>query len=258
MKIQKIFENFELYSKIEYNRIGLLLNQIKEYERGDIKIDPVKDYEKLSKDIWKNTFMIDYKTPRNYFLPKQFKSFKDFFLRTIKPNIMLDLIKKSDTYKICSPCEGSIKLKHKNVVNGDIRLKRSVWDLKDLLKVLKQKDLIQFSLYRTDYHIVHSPVDGKIINISQYKEFELSNQSESMCIIDIQTKDIGIITIVAIGEMSIQSFILDESIKINAQLKKLDKIGHFWFGSQIIIASDHKLDINVKHDDRVFPGDLIL
>ena len=69
----------------------------------------------------------------------------------------------------------------------------------DLLDLLSSDRLIQISLKKTDYHHVHSPVNGQVKEVSGLEKDEFFPGSEAMVIITIGT-DFGDVKVVCIGE----------------------------------------------------------
>ena len=135
-------------------------------------------------------------------------------------------------------------------------LKKSVIEVDKLLDLVQGDDLIQISLKKTDYHHVHSPVDGEVVSIVSYEEGELFEDSEALWIVKIKT-DFGEVKVMCIGEWTVQTFISE--IEVGQEISKLDKLGHFYFGSQVIVFLPKSLEIvkDRSEEPRLFLGDAL-
>ena len=196
---------------------------------------------------------LGYDVDRQAFVPVKYKTFDDWFLRKLSPDTMSSCVKKSILAEVCSPVQGTVR---KKVPAGEMTLKRSVIEIDDLLGIMSGNDLVQISLQKTDYHRVHSPVDGKIVEIIEVKKDELFPGSEAMVIISIQAQ-FGIVKVMCIGEWSVQTFMT--TLGVGEEVFKMDELGYFYFGSQVVIILPEGVDIiaNREGKERVFPGDPI-
>ena len=75
-----------------------------------------------------------------------------------------------------------------------------------------------------------------------------------MTIISIQS-EYGLVKVLCIGEWTVQTFV--PQVQVGMPVLKLDKLGYFYFGSQVIISlpSTLKPIVNLEGKERVFPGD---
>lgn len=210
----------------------------------------VVDIPQLVKDLIRS---YHYKTPMNWFVPEVYNTFEDWFLRRLKPSVLQTCIKNSEHSIICSPVEG--KIRKQALDYGDVIVKKSVIAAAELKQILEADEVLQISLIKPDYHRVHSPVDGIVEKIKRYDYGELFKNSEAMTIFTINT-DIGKVTMAAVGEVMIQSFVTD--LQEGDEVFKVREIGYFNFGSQIILGFPKGLK-NVSYaNQKVFVGDTII
>lgn len=193
----------------------------------------------------------EYENPRNDFTPVKYEQFDDWFLRRLTPETLQRCMQNAEGCPIVAPCQGTVRQK---VPDGLVTLKKSVIHLDALLGILNLPSILQISLRKTDYHRVHSPCDGIIKSVERYQQHELFTESEACTIIDIQSGN-GTVTLMMIGEWTVQTFIT--SMKRGDRVQKLQELGHFYFGSQVIIGTTTTMRSAVLADDRtrVFPGD---
>jgi len=194
---------------------------------------------------------LGYDIHRDAFHPTEYVTFEDWFLRGMTDQTLVQCIKKSLLSDVCAPVQGTVR---KHVPSGELTLKKSVVIVEELLGLLGGSRLIQISLQKTDYHRVHSPVDGTISEIVNLEKDELFPGSETMVIITIQTP-FGNVKMMCIGEWSVQTFVLDA--QVGDDVYKMYELGHFYFGSQVIVVLPDNVDIVVNEEgkERVFPGD---
>lgn len=209
---------------------------------------PNIDYNKLSDLMNKDE---GYDMDKSAFVPVEYADFEDWFLRNMTPSTMKSCLIKSQLADMCSPVQGTVR---KKVPAGAMTLKKSVIDVNKLLGLLNCDQLIQVSLQKTDYHYVHCPVDGVIKEVTQLEKDVLFPGSESMTIISIQSEH-GIVKVLSIGEWTVQTFVTQ--VSPGDYVLKLDKLGYFYFGSQVIVAfpKGYHSILNQEGKERVFPGD---
>jgi len=209
---------------------------------------PEVDFNEIAKNLNKEK---SYETPMNAFEPAIYTTFDDWFLRKLTPETLEACKKKGVLNTVVSPCQGTVR---QEVPSGNITLKRSILHLDELLGILGSESLVQISLRKTDYHRVHAPCNGVVTEIQRYEQHELFKESEACTIIKIDCDD-GPITLMLIGEWTVQTFVTD--LREGDRIEKLEEIGYFYFGSQIILGFDGPLKLVVKPNDRtrVFPGD---
>lgn len=195
--------------------------------------EPDIDYDSLASEI---NLKYEYEIPRNAFYPTSYTSFDDWFLRDLTPATLRKCKNNAMFSDVCSPVQGKVRRK----LSGEMTLKKSIIEVDTLLNLLDGDDLIQISLQKTDYHHVHSPVDGEVIKITSYEENELFPDSEALWIAEILT-DFGVVKVVCIGEWTVQTFISE--VEVGQEVKKLDKLGHFYFGSQVLVCLPRQLNV---------------
>ncbi len=217
-------------------------NRLHGAQLPDINYDALADA--MNKDL-------GYDVDREAFSPTSYATFEDWFLRELSGYTRAQCEKKSVLADVCSPVQGTVR---KNVPVGEMTLKKSVVDVDQLLGLLQGEELVQISLQKTDYHHVHSPVDGQVLEVLMLEKDGLFPGSESMAIIEIQS-EVGVVKVMAIGEWTVQTFVPD--VVAGQMVSKLDKLGYFYFGSQVIVVLPAHLEIivNLEGKERVFPGD---
>jgi phosphatidylserine decarboxylase len=197
----------------------------------------------------------NYENPRTDFIPINYKTFDDWFLRKLSPNKLKECLETARPCKICCPVQGKIREK---ISFGNITLKKSFIDIQRLLSITNGHQMIQISLLKGDYHHVHSPVDGVIHKVICYERGEFFNEngqiSDALTSIQILS-EYGIITLLCLGEQTVQSFIT--IIKVGQYISKVDELGYFYFGSQVILVLPKPLQLCVINVKRVFVGDCL-
>tara|TARA_B100000674_G_C37891714_1_gene939319 strand:+ start:867 stop:1631 length:765 start_codon:yes stop_codon:yes gene_type:complete len=192
-----------------------------------------------------------YDVDRAAFTPTKYSDFDEWFLRKLTPETLEMCLIKASLSDICSPVQGTVR---KKVPAGEMTLKKSVIAAETLLDIMQGDDLLQISLQKTDYHRVHSPVDGKFTRAVSVEKDELFPGSEAMVIIEIEST-VGPVKVMCIGEWTVQSFIT--TAEVGTDLMKMDELGHFYFGSQVIVVIPTGVAViaNREGKQRVFPGD---
>jgi len=221
---------------------GFRANRLEGAEEPDLSIDALAQ---LTNEVY------GYDKPREAFTPTTYEVFEDWFLRELTPQTLRGCLSRASMAEVCSPVQGKVR---KKVPSGEMTLKRAVIEVGEFLGLLDSHDLVQFSLHKYDYHHVHSPVDGVVKDISSLEQGELFPDSDSMAIITIST-DFGDVKVLCLGEWTVQTFITQ--VEIGQPLRKLDKLGHFYFGSQVILALPRGLTLLIDRTKtpRVFVGD---
>ncbi|CAE7215319.1 unnamed protein product [Symbiodinium necroappetens] len=215
-----------------------------------------------------------YKPGKDAFCPAHYLTYEDWFLRELSPATLERCLSQAALAEVCSPVQGKA---WEQVPSGEMSLKISVIAVSELLQVLDGKHLVQLRLrwpagslcawpregphYRwcissafKDYHRVHSPVDGKIVAIDCYQKDELFPGAESLTIFSFSTS-FGLVRLLCIGEWSVQSFVALG--KVGDQVAKMDELGHFDLGSQVILSLPDGLDVCLEGSPKLFPGDPI-
>jgi phosphatidylserine decarboxylase len=93
-----------------------------------------------------------------------------------------------------------------------------------------------------------------VLDVISYRAGELFEGSEALWLVKIQTS-FGVVKVMCIGEWTVQTFISE--IEVGQEISKLDKLGYFYFGSQVIVFLPKGLEITVSRDrePRLFLGD---
>ena len=250
----------------------LILNEVRQSIRGFLDLEHAKDnqWEKLFQKIRDSriygaqmpainydelanamNLYNKYDVARSAFLPTTYQTFEDWFLRNLSDQTKEICKQTSLLSDVCSPVQGTIR---KSVPTGEITLKKSVVEVDHLLDILQGEKLVQISLQKTDYHHVHSPVNGKVVEVLMLEKDELFPGSESMTIIEVDSI-FGALKVMCIGEWTVQTFIPE--VIPGQVVSKLDKLGYFYFGSQVILVLPKRLEfaVNLSGKERVFPGD---
>mmetsp|Transcript_22577 Transcript_22577/g.52586 ORF Transcript_22577/g.52586 Transcript_22577/m.52586 type:complete len:348 (-) Transcript_22577:40-1083(-) len=211
---------------------------------------PQLDYDRMADKMFQ---AYGYDKPRSAFEPTKYHCFEDWFLRTLSPATRSECVKKAASAAVSAPVQG---LASAEALDGLVTLKVSAIVVADLLKLLGSEEVgakaQQFALRKTDYHHVHSPVDGDIESINVYSKDELFPGSEAMTVIGL-ISGFGHVKVMCIGEWSVQSFVL--KVSVGDRVVKLDELGHFDFGSRVILIVPKTIDFLVRCGQRVFPGD---
>jgi len=193
---------------------------------------------------------MEYESPREAFTPTKYTTFDSWFLRHLSNRTDAECRFRASKADICAPVQGRVR---EHSPGGFMTLKVSVIAADALLNLMGGGgQLVQFALTKVDYHRVHSPADGTVKRIDLYEKDKLFSGSEAMTIITMETA-VGDVKVMCIGEWSVQSFITD--VKVGDELKKMDELGHFDFGSQVILVLPQGLDLVVDRTTKAFPGD---
>lgn len=209
---------------------------------------PNVDFDKLASTV---NPRYGYSTPREAFRPVRYTTFNDWFLRSLAPDTLQRCQENASRADVCAPVQAVCT---EQPLTGRMTLKVSVIAVRDLLRLVRGDALVQFALRKTDYHRVHSPVDGRVERIDAYAKDRLFPGSEALTIFRIEAERIGTVQLLAIGEWSVQSFA--PTVSVGARVRKVDELGHFQFGSQVILVLPAAaLPLSVRGGQRVFPGD---
>ena len=194
-----------------------------------------------------------YDVERTAFTPTRYATFDEWFLRKLTPKTLETCLIKASLADLCSPVQGTVRMM---APSGEITLKKSVIGADILLDLMDGNDLLQISLFKTDYHRIHSPVDGVLSGVVSIDKDGLFPGSDAMVVLEIESPT-GIVKMMCIGEWSVQTFIT--TAKIGSSVLKMDELGYFYFGSQVIIVLPQNMTViaNREAEERVFPGDPI-
>ena len=224
---------------------------------------PVRDKpigKLLDKIIKRFSNSAKYDTPMDWFNPTSYKTFMEYFKRSISKPKLEELQSNIASFDMVMPCEANIE------AIGDftdstpiLRLKKTTNDvLKDLAAVginPLTNEFISFKLLKCFYHRIHSPVDGTIEDIKFIgKENPLFNNN-SLWIVSIASEH-GMVYMLLVGELSIQDFTF--VLKKGDKIKKLEELGNFNWGSQVVIIFEKDLfngDILINQKEKYFVGE---
>ena len=74
---------------------------------------------------------------------------------------------------------------------------------------------------------------------------------ESLTIFSFSTS-FGLVRLLCIGEWSVQSFVALG--KVGDQVSRMDELGHFDLGSQVILSLPDGVDVCLEGSPKLFPG----
>lgn len=197
-----------------------------------------------------------------------FKSFNQFFLRTVKPNLRSLCGEAADPNVIVAPCDGGIFYLTRGDLTGNAyQLPGKSQDTFELREAIPGYGasfvggpLLDILLWFTDYHHFHAPVTGTIIHQGQYAgsynyDFDnfdpsdpyapslpagsdrvgwyerLGRHQRYVWIID--TEALGLVAMVAIGFWGVGSIIA--ATKEGHVVRKGQYMGHFGYGGSSIV-----------------------
>ncbi|NBV29687.1 phosphatidylserine decarboxylase [bacterium] len=176
-----------------------------------------------------------------------YKSFNAFFTRKLNPDSFF--VDKTPN-ALVSPAQGIISrlyqlgesfyCESKNLsLRGDLLVSTQFLNGSDLVRVLY--------LSPADYHRVHAPCDGVVINIQRHEGRLLSVaprllkihptllQENDRVTITLKT-DFGFVNVVLVGAMIVGSIQLKEE-KLPYKVERGDELGYFKLGSTVIILT---------------------
>ncbi|CAE7485698.1 psd [Symbiodinium pilosum] len=192
-----------------------------------------------------------YKPGKDAFCPSSYLTYEDWFLRALSPATHELCMAQAALADVCAPVQGKA---WEQVPSGEMSLKISIIAVSELLRLLDGHRLLQLRLRWPDYHRVHSPVDGKITDVCCCQKDELFPGAESLTIFSFSTA-FGLVRLLCIGEWSVQSFVA--MAKVGDEVAKMDELGHFDLGSQVILSLPKGADVLFEGSPRLFPGDPI-
>lgn len=184
------------------------------------------------------------------YVDEEYKSFNDFFVRTIKPE------KRKLEHGFISPCDSKVsvyKISNDLVLN----IKNSKYTINELIgesdDKFKNGTCIVFRLCVDDYHHYIYPFNGKVISnkyingklhtvqpIALKKCKVFSENSREVTIVN--SKEYGNVAIIEVGALMVGK-IVNENI---LNFSKGDEKGHFEFGGSTIIYLFEKDNVNLN------------
>lgn len=200
-----------------------------------------------------------YQTPREIFTPQNYTTFYDWFLRKLAPSTLVAARYSSRHSQICSPVEAL--LRYNGVVgDGQIQLKEGsaniIGALGEIEPLIGSFNFMKFALRKCFYHRVHSPVDGRVLDILKFDRDEDPFGRNATTVVHLET-EFGDVFLCAIGERTVQSFHC--LLEVGSSVRKLDEVGWFWWGSMVVLMYPADLHWPGKVFGReYFVGDPIL
>ncbi|NOX29696.1 MAG: phosphatidylserine decarboxylase [Actinobacteria bacterium] len=206
-----------------------------------------------------------------------FKSFNQFFLRDIKPDLRPLCPLAADENVVVAPCDGGIfYLTHGDLAGSSYQLpgkSRDVFELAEAVPGYGESfvggPLLDVLLWFTDYHHFHAPVSGKVIHQGQYEgsfNYDFDNLDPNnpyapslpagsdrvgwyqrlgkhkRYVWVIRTESLGIVAMIAIGFWGVGSIV--NAIADGDTVTKGQYMGHFGYGgSSIVLAFEPALDL---------------
>jgi phosphatidylserine decarboxylase len=202
-----------------------------------------------------------YKTPKNYFEDVKYETYMDYFRRKLSINKSLEISKNNNL--LAFPCECDVEsFGSSRNTKGIVRLKESKRDaIEDFrnhgIQDVHHLNYIDMKLMKCFYHRIHSPINGVISKIDFYGKDDPFFGDNTLWIVKIDS-NFGAVYLVLVGELSIQDFEFNYSV--GDSIKQYDEIGHFEWGSQVILFYDPKKfqEPNIQKGNRYFIGDKLI
>ena len=200
---------------------------------GDKRDNIGLDFDKLAD--WVGT-KDGYKTPKSWFTPIKYRTFYDWFLRSLTPSVRVMCRREAESSRICSPAECRIRYQG-HIGDGQIQLKQGPANILDSLRELNPEignyRFLKCELLKCFYHRVHSPVDGILSRIRTYTSEDKPFGDNSLTLFEFLVgKDS--VYLCMIGEQLIQG--VKVSAKEGQRVKKVDPIGNFQWGSMLLLV----------------------
>jgi phosphatidylserine decarboxylase len=182
---------------------------------------------------------------------QEYGSLNEFFTRRLKPGLRPI---HPDSDSLASPVDGVITGMGR-VSNGQIvNVKGQDYTIEELLnvspRIVNYKNGFYFVLYLspTDYHRIHSPVSGKIVEkehvpgkVYPVNEFGMRNMkrvlSRNERLITYIQHDNGEVAVVKVGAMNVSG--IQYVTPLPVQLGKGDELAYFEFGSTVVLLLEN-------------------
>lgn len=199
--------------------------------------------------------------PSSYYDRKVFNNFIEYFTRKLSLNKFEELKNKTKNCDFVTPCHGYIEAI--DDVENSKRIVRLKKPYKDVIKDLEEMNIdikgykyIDIKLLLTHYHRIHSPVKGKIFDLIPIKKGENFFGENSLWIVDFLTKN-GHVYMLIVGESLIQDF--NFLVKKGNDIEIFQEIGHFNWGSQIVLFYDAKKfnQVILQENKTYFVGEIL-
>jgi len=195
-----------------------------------------------------------------WFIGEPYETFMDFFSRKLskkKKEEIIDNINSPIIIPNCCYVEAFGKFKDKDPI---LRLKKDFTevekDLKDFDINIPHYSFIDMKLLVSYYHRIHSPVNGKLVNMYPVEGNEDFFGKNSLWILEFETKKSPVYFLL-VGESTIQDF--DFLVEKKDVINIFDELGFFNWGSQTVILYNDKDfgDILLQPKKQYFAGDNI-
>lgn len=220
----------------------------------------------------------DYEVPEG-----GFKSFNQFFLRKVKPNLR-PLCEHAGADTVVSPCDGGVFYLTRGALEGNsYELPGKSGDRFHLTEAIpgygaafSGGPLLDILLWFTDYHHFMAPVSGTVIHQGQYEgsynyDFDNFNARDpyapslpadsdrvgwykqlgkhKRCVWIIKTEKLGLVAMVAVGFWGVGSII--NAVKEGDKIEQGQYMGHFGYGgSSIVLAFEPDKDLQFAVGDQ--------
>lgn len=177
--------------------------------------------------------------------PRAYPSLGDFFARRLRPGVRT-IDESFDA--IIAPCDGVLAALGTAVDGALVQAKGKNYQLEDLVlddalaAKLRGGQYSTICLSPKDYHRVHTPVDGTLI---QYDYLPGAPRSERV-VIRLNAGRLGTVAIVMVAETSVGNISLEQAtfraagerrrIEVNREVQKGDELGAFRLGSTVIMV----------------------
>ena len=184
----------------------------------------------------------------NEYIEKDYSSFNDFFIRTIKP------ARRLIEDNLVAVCDSKLSI-YKIDDNFQFKIKNSIYDIEDLIGENRTyKYALIFRLCVDDYHHYIFPDDGKVlyskhikgvlhtvqpIAQKRYKVFHENSRNVTF----LECDHLGDVCFIEVGALMVGKIVNENKLKF----KKGEEKGHFEFGgSTVIMLINKELNFNEK------------
>jgi phosphatidylserine decarboxylase len=204
----------------------------------------------------------EYATPQDWFAPKKFNTFMEYFTRKLTEKKTKEIESKIDQFSMVMPSESNIEsIGDFSDTSSILRLKKPTKDVvKDLIKVgivdVQLMEYISLKLLKCYYHRVHCPVSGTIQKITFVGTEEPLFGDNSLWVVEFNS-EFGRVYMLVVGELSIQDFNFKhaEGDKVN----KFYELGNFNWCSQLVVIFEKDsfkgMDVLIREKEKFFVGD---
>ncbi len=218
-----------------------------------------------------------------YEAPENWHSFNDFFARRLRDPSLRPIAAPDDEALLVSPADsapqGLWRIDQQSGIVDGVQLKSTgFFSVESLLgegsaygQAFAGGTLTHTFLNVDDYHRFHFPLSGVVREAAlipaqeaaggvtlwdpQKKQYRLESKSpgwqslETRARVVLETKAFGLVALLPIGMSQVSSILLEESVKVGAQVKKGDMLGCFQFGGSdfvMVFGRQVKLSLLVK------------